>query len=146
MIDEMKAISHARMEMDRVASANGSPRMLLGRKLAIVTSGFELLRDQRWMKMCTSVAIDREAETGYGVDEGLTGPETVMARVGGARQPCTEYMGCLVVDGDAMLSRRPRMDAWSSVANAMSNSTTSSFRRSPTWIVKKTGRYIVVRV
>lgn len=35
-MEEMKAISHARMEMDKVASANGSPRMLLGRKLAIV--------------------------------------------------------------------------------------------------------------
>ena len=46
MIEEMKAISHARMEMDRVASAKGSPRMLLGRKLAIVKDGFEEFRDQ----------------------------------------------------------------------------------------------------
>lgn len=37
MIDEMKAISHARIEMERVASAKGSPRILLARKLAILT-------------------------------------------------------------------------------------------------------------
>lgn len=35
MMEEMNAISHARMEMERVASANGSPRMLLARKLAM---------------------------------------------------------------------------------------------------------------
>lgn len=35
MMDAMKAMSHARIEMERVASANGSPRMLLGRNFAI---------------------------------------------------------------------------------------------------------------
>lgn len=47
MMEEMKAISHARMEMDRVASANGSPRMLLGRKLAIVKSRSDGFRDRK---------------------------------------------------------------------------------------------------
>lgn len=36
MMDAMKAMSHARMEMERVASAKGSPRMLLGRNFAIL--------------------------------------------------------------------------------------------------------------
>lgn len=36
MMDETKAMSQARMEMESVASAKGSPRMLLGRKLGIV--------------------------------------------------------------------------------------------------------------
>lgn len=36
MMDEMKAMSQARMEMERVASAKGSPKILLARKLAIL--------------------------------------------------------------------------------------------------------------
>lgn len=64
MMEEMKAISHARMEMDRVARANGSPRMLLGRKLAIVNGEIGDIRIQGVMEksdVCRNRLVGNEA-------------------------------------------------------------------------------------
>lgn len=49
MMDAMKAMSHARIEMERVASAKGSPRMLLARNFDILdvrSQSFDFLGDE----------------------------------------------------------------------------------------------------
>jgi hypothetical protein len=52
------------MEMDRVARANGSPRMLLGRKLAIVNGEIGDIRIQGVMEksdVCRNRLVGNEA-------------------------------------------------------------------------------------